>query len=181
MQEVTVIPPTDERKFPLAEIKTVEVPKPYAYDGLTVQGVSPYRLTARPNENIEVPDEVGYTIVRRNLARRLIESRIAIATAGLGVRLAGLTVRAHVRAMIISAGLVRVAANIRAREVDSTKIDPTLKPAHPSETVEHTSPTCDLVDDYGSLTPQGQRILLDDVDPSWRDLSDTNEDMDVEF
>lgn len=136
--------------------------KPYAYEGLTVQGVSPYRLTARPNENIEVPDEVGYTIVRRNLARRLTESRIAIALVGLGLRPVALTVRAHVQATISFAGLARVAVNIRDREASTTKTDPTQKPAHHSETVEAL--------DGG-----------EDTDFLWRDMSDTNEDMDVEF
>lgn len=84
--------------------------------GLTVQGVSPTRLTPRPNENIEVPDEVGATIVRRNLARRFTESRIAIATVGLGVQPAALTVRGLVRALITSAALARVAANLQSRD-----------------------------------------------------------------
>lgn len=122
--------------------------KPYAYEGLTVQGVTPYRLTLRPNENLEVPDEVGYAIVRRNLAKRLTESRIAIATVGLGLRPAALTVRAHVRARISFAGLARVAVTLRQKESSLTP-----KPEPPS----------------------------DDVDPSWQDMSDTNEDMDVEF
>lgn len=117
----------------LEELQRQELPeKPYAYEGLTVQGVSLYRLTARPNENIEVPDEVGYTIIRRNLARRLTESRIAIATVGLGVQPAGRTVRAHVRATIITAGLARVAANIRAREDSTAKTNLIQKRAHPS-------------------------------------------------
>lgn len=106
---------------------TVMLPeKPYAYEGLTVLGVSPYRLTPRPNENITVPDEVGRTIVRRNLARRLTESRIAIAMVGLGLRPAALTVRAHVQAMISFAGLARVAANMPPTE----KLLLTPKPAH---------------------------------------------------
>lgn len=123
--------------------------KPYAYEGLTVQGVTPYRLTPQPNEGLEVPDEVGRTIVRRNLARRLTESRIAIALVGLGLPPVALTVRAHVRVMTTSAGLARVAATLRQKESLST---PTV--AH------HSDP---------------------DVDPSWCDMSDTNEDMDVEF
>lgn len=99
--------------------------KPYAYAGLSVQGVSPNRLTPRPNENITVPDEVGKEIVLRNLARRFTESRIAIALVGLGLRPAALTVRAHVRALITSAGLALVAANMRAREEVSAETDPT--------------------------------------------------------
>lgn len=149
---------------------TVILPeKPYAYQGLTVQGVTPYRLTPRPDENLEVPDEVGHAIVARLLVRKLIEPRLAIAMAGLGVQPAGLTVRAHVQAMITTAGLARVAANIRAREVDSTKTDLTPTPAHRSETVEHTEPTRYLLDDDGSMIPQGQRILM------------SNDDMEVEF
>lgn len=83
--------------------------------GLTVQGVSPTRLTPRPNENIEVPDEVGRTIVARNLARRLTESRIAIVTGGLGVQPEALTVAGLVRALIMRAGLVRVAVSLQSR------------------------------------------------------------------
>lgn len=92
--------------------------------GLTVQGVSPTRLTPRPNENISVPDEVGRTIVRRNLARRLTESRIAIATAGLGLNPTGLTVRALVRALISSAGLVQAVANLQRKELTPTAAPP---------------------------------------------------------
>jgi hypothetical protein len=79
--------------------------------GLTVQGFSAERLTPLPNQNITVCDEVGETIARRNLARRLTESRIAIAMVGLGLPPAALTVRGHVRATITFAGLARVAAN----------------------------------------------------------------------
>ena len=98
--------------------------------GLTVQGASPARLTPRPNENISVPDEVGRTIVRRNLARRLTESRIAIATVGLGLRPADLTVRALVRALITSAGLVQWVAGLNGKTIHAT-LTPTAAP--PSE------------------------------------------------
>lgn len=68
-------------------------------------------------------------IARRNLARRFTESRLAIVTAGLGVHAVAPTVSAHVRAMTITAGLVRVAANIRQRE----RLSSTPTPAPRSE------------------------------------------------
>lgn len=89
--------------------------KPYVYKGLTVQGVSPTRLTPLPNENITVPDEVGRAIVARNLARRFTESRIAIAMVGLGVQPAALTVSGVVRALITRAELARTVADIKNR------------------------------------------------------------------
>jgi len=105
--------------------------KPFAYAGLSVRGFSAERLTPLPNQNITVPDEVGETIARRNLARRFTESRIAIALVGLGLRPAALTVRAHVRAMISFAGLARVAANTSP----TVELSSTPKPAHHSEEV----------------------------------------------
>lgn len=106
------------------------LPLPYKYEGLTVEGVSRDRLTPRMNENITVPDEVGRAIVARNLARRLTESRIAIALVGLGLRPAALTVAALVRATITTAGLARLAANTQS------PVTSTPKPAHPSEDIE---------------------------------------------
>ena len=111
------------------------LPLPYRFAGLTVQGASPTRLTPRPNENISVPDEVGRTIVRRNLARRLTESRIAIATVGLGHSPTGLTVRGLVRAMITTAGLVQAVANLRGKTVQAT-LTPTAAPLSDGAEVE---------------------------------------------
>lgn len=95
--------------------------------GLTVQGESPTRLTPRPNENIEVPNEVGRAIVLRNLARRFTESRIAIATVGLGLKPTGLTVRGLARALITSAELGLLVASLHAK----ASLTPTAAP--PSE------------------------------------------------
>lgn len=108
--------------------------------GLTVQGVSRDRLTPRPNENITVPDEVGRAIVARNLARRFTESRIAIATVGLGLSPTALTVRGLVRAMISTAGLVQAVANLREKERSS--LIPTAAP--PSEVEVDLEPEVEL-------------------------------------
>lgn len=102
------------------------LPLSYRHAGLTVQGASPIRLTPRPNENIEVPNEVGRAIVARNLARRFTESRIAIATVGLGLRPAALTVSGLVRALITNAGLARLVASFRQKEQSS--LTPTAAP-----------------------------------------------------
>lgn len=105
--------------------------------GLTVQGVSPTRLTPRPNENITVPDEVGRAIVLRNLARQLTEPRTAIVMAGLGVQPAAPTVLAAVRAESMRAVLARAVASTSAPvELSSTptvepRSDEVFTPGHP--------------------------------------------------
>lgn len=123
--------------------------------GLTVQGVSPYRLTPRPNENITVPDEVGATIVRRNLARRLTESRIAIALVGLGLRPAALTVSAHVRALITSAGLVRAVASFNGKPIQVTLTQTPERPSNLEGAPGH---------DVGTGSPHGVHFVDDEVE-----------------
>lgn len=105
------------------------LPMPYVYKGLSVQGVNPTRLTPYLNPNINVDPEVAKAIELRNLARRLTGSELAIATVGLGLPPAALTVSGVVRALITRAGLARTVADIRNRTS-------TPKPAHPSDDIE---------------------------------------------
>lgn len=114
-----------------------QLPMPYVYKGLSVQGVNPTRLTPYPNPNINVGPEVAKAIELRNLARRLTGSELAIARVGLGLRPAGRTVSAHVQAAIFFAGLARKVANSPS---------PTLtpKPAHHSEVEVETDAEVEL-------------------------------------
>lgn len=101
--------------------------KPWTYAGLSVQGVSPYRLTPIANPEISLTPEFRAQLARKNLVRLLIEPRTVIALVGHGLQPVALTVRAHVRAMLTMGGLVRMVANMQNR---ATSIP---KPAHRSE------------------------------------------------
>jgi len=83
---------------------------PYRFEGLSVQGASPTRLTAYPNPMIDVPNEVGRAIGLRSVAKLFLEGKTAIARVGLGLRPAARTVSAHVQVAIFFAGLARKVA-----------------------------------------------------------------------
>lgn len=119
--------------------------------GLTVQGVSPTRLTSRPNENITVPDEVGREIVRRDLVRQLIVPRTAIVMVGLGLPPAAPTVLAAVRAESMRAVLARAVASTNARDVSLS----TPKPERLS-----SSGGFYLVDEEVDMTPADLEVEL---------------------
>ena len=134
--------------------------KPWTYAGLSVQGVSPYRLTPVANPDIRLTPEFRAQLARKNLVRLFIEPKTAIAMVGHGLRRAARTVGAHVQATLTTAALVRAVASMRSPE----SLTPTA--AHPSN-------------DFGKVadvwgTPN-------DDEPVIVDLSGTNEDMDVEF
>lgn len=84
--------------------------------GLTVQGISRYRLTPVANPDIPLTPEFRAQLARKNLVKLLIEPRTAIAMAGHGLRPVARTVRAHVQATIITTALVRAVASMRAPE-----------------------------------------------------------------
>lgn len=89
--------------------------------GLTVQGVSPYRLTPVANPEISLTPEFRAKLARKNLVRTLIEPRTVIALVGHGLQPVALTVRAHVRAMLTMSGLVRTVANMQNRATSIPK------------------------------------------------------------
>lgn len=84
------------------------------------------RISPVYNPLIDVTPEFAKQINARELAKRLIESRIAIALVGLGLRPAARTVRAHVRAEISSSGLALWVANlaqsIKAEQEQTSKL-----------------------------------------------------------
>lgn len=84
---------------------------PYRFEGLTVQGASPTRLTPYPNPNVYVAPETIKAIGLRSLVRLFTEGKTAIARVGLGLRPAARTVSGHVQAAIFFAGLAQRVVN----------------------------------------------------------------------
>lgn len=176
-----------------------KLPMPYVYKGLSVQGVSPYRLTPVANPNIKLTPEFREQLARKNLVRLFIESKTAIATVGRGLRPAAPTVRAHVRVVLITSGLVQRAVSLQARELLTQKAAPLselcsegcgIAKADCRASAKLCCPDCkcrfesdgEASAGYdATVTPKFNYVSMVDDEPVVEDLSDLNEDMDVEF
>lgn len=128
------------------------LPLPYRFEGLTVMGVSPTRLTRVANPDIPLTYEFARGLQTKNLVKRFTESRTAIALVGLGLRPAAHTVRAHVRASIISAGLVQWVASLNGTPLQVT-LTPTPAPRFDTncDMCNGTNPNCEACDGTGEL------------------------------
>lgn len=155
--------------------------KPYVYKGLSVQGVSPYRLTPVANPDIKLTPEFREQLIRKNLVRLFIESKTAIAAVGRGLRPAAPTVRAHVRVVLITSGLVQRAVNLQARELLTQKAAP---PSDIEVDLSNPQLTAYKFGRDGAALNEYSRVGSEawgEPDEVIEDLSDLNEDMDVEF
>jgi hypothetical protein len=135
--------------------------------GLTVQGVSPYRLTPVTNPDIPLTPEFRAQLARKNLVRLFIEPRTAIALVGHGLRRAARTVGAHVQATLTTVALARAVASMRSPELL------TMTAAHPSDYGNVAKDPQDKHAETFGSTHEPEEVIVD--------LSDTNEDMDIEF
>ena len=164
MQKVTYAQGPDLKPIPILE----GLPeKPWTYAGLSVQGVSPFRLTPVANPDIPLTPEFRAQLARKNLVRLLIEPRTATAMVGHGLRQGVHTVGVRVQVTLTTTALERAVVNLRGLE----SLTPTVAPHSDIK----GAPGEDVGKGIGGL------YLIDNDEPVIEGLSDLNEDMDVEF